>query len=164
MRNRFKGLDLIECLMNYGQRLMTFYRSQIKTIPMKKKMQKSKMSVWRGLTCLYLSSIFKILQKFLIYRIITVIEISVIPTACFPIFIFYINMHLSHWIYIDTLLFMQIFTLFLYPQYFPNVLFPFQNPTQDTKLHLVLLCFLGLLNKLTWTLWLKNNWDILLQF
>ena len=26
MRNRFKGLDLIECLMNYGQRFMTLYR------------------------------------------------------------------------------------------------------------------------------------------
>ena len=28
IRNRFKGLDLIECLMNYGQRLMTLYRRQ----------------------------------------------------------------------------------------------------------------------------------------
>ena len=26
VRNRFKGLDLIECLMNYGQRFMTLYR------------------------------------------------------------------------------------------------------------------------------------------
>ena len=26
--NRFKGLDLIECLMNYGQRFMTLYRGQ----------------------------------------------------------------------------------------------------------------------------------------
>ena len=26
--NRFKGLDLIECLMNYGQRFMTQYRRQ----------------------------------------------------------------------------------------------------------------------------------------
>ena len=26
--NRFKGLDLIECLKNYGQRLMTLYRRQ----------------------------------------------------------------------------------------------------------------------------------------
>ena len=26
--NRFKGLDLIECLMNYGQRSMTLYRGQ----------------------------------------------------------------------------------------------------------------------------------------
>ena len=28
VRNRFKGLDLIECLMNYGQRFMTWYRRQ----------------------------------------------------------------------------------------------------------------------------------------
>ena len=27
VRNRLKGLDLIECLMNYGQRFMTLYRS-----------------------------------------------------------------------------------------------------------------------------------------
>ena len=26
VRNRFKGLELIESLMNYGQRFMTFYR------------------------------------------------------------------------------------------------------------------------------------------
>ena len=26
--NRFKGLDLIECLMNYGQRFLTLYRRQ----------------------------------------------------------------------------------------------------------------------------------------
>ena len=28
VRNRFKGLDLIECLMNYEWRLMTLYRRQ----------------------------------------------------------------------------------------------------------------------------------------
>ena len=28
VRNRFKGVDLIECLMNYGRRLMTLYRRQ----------------------------------------------------------------------------------------------------------------------------------------
>ena len=28
VRNRFKGLDLIECLMNDGQRFMTLYRKQ----------------------------------------------------------------------------------------------------------------------------------------
>ena len=28
MKNRFKGLDLIECLKNYGQRFMTLYRRQ----------------------------------------------------------------------------------------------------------------------------------------
>ena len=26
VRNRFKGLDLIQCLMNYGQRFATLYR------------------------------------------------------------------------------------------------------------------------------------------
>ena len=26
VRNRFKGLDLIECLKNYGQRFVTLYR------------------------------------------------------------------------------------------------------------------------------------------
>ena len=28
VRNRFKGLDLIECLMNYGQKFMKLYRRQ----------------------------------------------------------------------------------------------------------------------------------------
>ena len=28
VRNRFKGLHLIECLKNYGQRSMTLYRRQ----------------------------------------------------------------------------------------------------------------------------------------
>ena len=28
VRNRFKGLDLIECLMNYGRRFVTVYRRQ----------------------------------------------------------------------------------------------------------------------------------------
>ena len=28
VRNRFKRLDLIECLMNYGPRFMTLYRRQ----------------------------------------------------------------------------------------------------------------------------------------
>ena len=28
VRNRFKGLDLIECLMNYGWRFMILYRRQ----------------------------------------------------------------------------------------------------------------------------------------
>ena len=28
IRNRFKGLDLLECLMNYGQKFMTLYRRQ----------------------------------------------------------------------------------------------------------------------------------------
>ena len=28
VRNRFKGLDLIECLMNYGQMFVTLYERQ----------------------------------------------------------------------------------------------------------------------------------------
>ena len=50
-KNRFKGLDLIECLMNYGRTFMTLYRRQgSKPIPKKKKCKKSKMAVWGGLT------------------------------------------------------------------------------------------------------------------
>ena len=50
VRNRFKGLDLIECLMNYGTRFMTLYRRQgSRSFPWKRK-QKSKMAVWGGLT------------------------------------------------------------------------------------------------------------------
>ena len=50
VRNRFKGLDLIECLMNYGWRFMTLHRRQGSTHPHGKEMQKSKMAVWGGLT------------------------------------------------------------------------------------------------------------------
>ena len=28
VRNRFNGLDMIECLMNYGRRFVTLYRRQ----------------------------------------------------------------------------------------------------------------------------------------
>ena len=44
--NRFKGLDLIECLMNYGQRFVTLYRRQWS----RKINVKGKMVVWGGLT------------------------------------------------------------------------------------------------------------------
>ena len=50
VRNRFKGLDLIECLMNYGWRFVTFYRRQGSTPSQGKEMQKSKMAVWGALT------------------------------------------------------------------------------------------------------------------
>ena len=41
--NRFKGLDLIQCLMNYGQRFMTPYRMQgSRASPRGKKCKKSK--------------------------------------------------------------------------------------------------------------------------
>ena len=42
MRNRFKGLDLIECLKNYGQRFVTLQEKGIKVIPKKKKGRKAK--------------------------------------------------------------------------------------------------------------------------
>ena len=43
VRNRFKGLDLIECLMNYGQRFVTWYRRQgSRSSPWKKKCKKAK--------------------------------------------------------------------------------------------------------------------------
>ena len=40
--NRVKGLDLIECWMNYGMRFVTLYRRRIKTIPKEKKCKKAK--------------------------------------------------------------------------------------------------------------------------
>ena len=45
MRNRFKGLDLIECLMNYGQRFVTLYRRYDQDHLQEKEMQKGKMVV-----------------------------------------------------------------------------------------------------------------------
>ena len=41
--NRFKGLDLIECLMNYGQRFVTLYKRQWSRLgfPKKKKCKKA---------------------------------------------------------------------------------------------------------------------------
>ena len=44
VRNRFNGLDLIECLMNYGWRFMTLYRRQGTKPSPRKKMLKSKMA------------------------------------------------------------------------------------------------------------------------
>ena len=47
VRYRFKGLDLIECLMNYGQRFVTLYRNpdRDQDHPQEKETQKSKMAV-----------------------------------------------------------------------------------------------------------------------
>ena len=45
VRKRFKGLDLIKCLMNYGQRFMTLCRDKEQDHPQEKKMQKSKMAI-----------------------------------------------------------------------------------------------------------------------
>ena len=41
--NRFKGLDMIECLMNYGQRFVTLYkRQESRPSPGKNKWKKAK--------------------------------------------------------------------------------------------------------------------------
>ena len=50
VRNRFKGLDLIECLMNYGWRFVTLYRRQGSRPSSWKRNAKGKMAVWGGLT------------------------------------------------------------------------------------------------------------------
>ena len=42
---RFMGLDMIEYLMNYGQRFMTLYRRQGSNHPHGKEMKKSKRAV-----------------------------------------------------------------------------------------------------------------------
>ena len=43
--NKFKGLDLIECLKNYGQRFVTLKGGSDQDHPQEKEMQKSKMAV-----------------------------------------------------------------------------------------------------------------------
>ena len=54
VRNTFKGLDLIEYLMNYGWRFMTLYRRQgSRPSPRKRNAKKIKMSLWGGLTNSY---------------------------------------------------------------------------------------------------------------
>ena len=45
VRNRFKGLDLIECLMNYRQRFMTLYSNREKDHIQVKEIQKCQMAV-----------------------------------------------------------------------------------------------------------------------
>ena len=47
--NRFKGLDLIECLMNYGMRFVTCIGDRDQDHPYGKEMQKGKMIIWGGL-------------------------------------------------------------------------------------------------------------------
>ena len=51
MRNRFKGLDLIDRVPDelWTEVGDVVWETGIKTIPMEKKMQKSKMAVWGGL-------------------------------------------------------------------------------------------------------------------
>ena len=43
--NRFKGLDLIECLMNYRGKFVTYTGGSDQDHPHEKEMQKSKMAV-----------------------------------------------------------------------------------------------------------------------
>ena len=52
VRNRFKGLDLIDRVRDEicNEVCDIVQETGIKTIPMEKKMQKSKMAVWGGLT------------------------------------------------------------------------------------------------------------------
>ena len=45
LTNRFKGRDLIECLINYGWRFVTLYRRRNEDHPQEEEMQKSKMAV-----------------------------------------------------------------------------------------------------------------------
>ena len=45
VRNRFKGLDLIECLMNYGRRFVHCTGDGEQDHPQEKEMQKGKMVV-----------------------------------------------------------------------------------------------------------------------
>ena len=50
VRNRFKQLDLIECLKNYGLRFVTLYRRQGSRPSPRKSNAKGKMVVLEGLT------------------------------------------------------------------------------------------------------------------
>ena len=45
VRNRFKGLDLIECLMSYGRKFLTLYRRQGSRLSPGKRNAKSKIAV-----------------------------------------------------------------------------------------------------------------------
>ena len=48
VRNRFKGLDLIQCLMNYGRRFMKLYRRQeSRPSPRKRNAKKQNDCLWR---------------------------------------------------------------------------------------------------------------------
>ena len=48
--NSLKGLDLIECLKNYGRRFMTLYRRPWSKSSPRKRNGKGKMVVWGGIT------------------------------------------------------------------------------------------------------------------
>ena len=46
VRNRFKGLDLIECLMNYGMMFVTLYRRQGSRLSPRKRNAKTQTGCW----------------------------------------------------------------------------------------------------------------------
>ena len=48
VRNRFKGLDLIESLMNYGMRFVTLYRRQESRLSPRKRNAKKQNGCLRG--------------------------------------------------------------------------------------------------------------------
>ena len=45
VRNRFKGLDLIQCLMIYGQRFITLYRKQGSRVSPRKRNENKQMAI-----------------------------------------------------------------------------------------------------------------------
>ena len=53
VRNRFKGLDLIDSLMNYGMRFVTLYRRQGSRPSPWKRNAKKQMALWGGFTNSY---------------------------------------------------------------------------------------------------------------
>ena len=61
--NRFKGLDLIECLKNYGWRFITLYRRLWSKTSPRQRNTKGKMVVWGGLTNSRIVSIYRFITK-----------------------------------------------------------------------------------------------------
>ena len=50
VKNRLKGLDLIECWKNYGWRFVTLYRRQESRPSPRQRNAKKQVAVWGGLT------------------------------------------------------------------------------------------------------------------
>ena len=50
LMNRFKGLNLVECLKNYGQKAITLYKRQWLKTPKDKEMQEGKVIFWGDFT------------------------------------------------------------------------------------------------------------------
>ena len=52
MTNRFKGLDLIECLKNYGQKFVTLYRRQgLRPSPRKRHAKRENVTLCYPMDC-----------------------------------------------------------------------------------------------------------------